>query len=73
VSVEIYHGLVNVEREVDEGVVTPLQVKDGENGSWWYEGVLPCRDSGLYGYAVRVRPFHADALVPNEMTLITWF
>ncbi len=73
VSVELYHGLVNVEREVGEGVVTPLQVKEGDNGSWWYEGVLPCRDSGLYGYAVRVRPFHADALVPNEMTLITWY
>ena len=72
VSVELYHGLANTEREVEDGTVTPLQVKNAENGSWWYEGLLPCRKSGLYGYAVRVRPYHPDALVPNEVTWITW-
>ncbi len=73
VSVEIYHGPANVDREVREGAVTALAVKQPEDGGWWYEGLLPCRKSGLYGYAVRVRPAHPDAVVPNEMTLITWY
>ncbi len=73
VSVELYHGQANVERQVPTGAVTPLEVERQEDGSWWYRGMLPCRASGLYGYAVRVRPAHPDALVPNESTLISWY
>ncbi len=73
VSVELYHGIAGVDRQVNEGSATPLEPKKQEDGAWWYEGLLPCRQSGLYGYAVRVRPAHPDALVPNEITLITWF
>jgi starch phosphorylase len=73
VSVELYHGLASVDREVKDGNTTALKKAGQEGGSWWYEGVVPCAESGLYGYAVRVRPVHADALVPNEINLIAWY
>jgi len=73
VSVELYHGPVTDERELDRGTVTPLLHGGEENGAQVYEGVLPCSESGLYGFAVRVRPAHPDAMVPHELSLIVWY
>jgi len=74
VSVELYHGEADAEGRIPHGNVTPL-VPEGEvsDGSVWYRGDLTCPVSGLYGYAVRVRPAHPDAMVPHRVALITWY
>ncbi len=43
-----------------------------ENAEHLYAGRIPCRSSGLHGYAVRVLPCHDDVLVPNEMPVVAW-
>ncbi len=74
VSVELYHGQTNAEREVEHGAVTPLaHAGDDGNGRHTFGGELRCGESGLYGFAVRVRPAHPDALVPHELALIRWY
>ena len=73
VSVELYHGAADAEHHVRNGAVTRLEPAGEEDGLHWYAGVLTVPVSGLYGYTVRVRPRHSDALIPNELPLITWY
>jgi hypothetical protein len=46
-------------------------VKD-EAGRHLYQVDLPCTDSGLYGYTVRVLPARDHALVPAELDQVSW-
>jgi starch phosphorylase len=72
VVVQAYHGALDSNHEILKGVGTELTLKSGENGSFVYEGVVPCGISGLRGFSVRVLPFHAEAVLPHELNLITW-
>ena len=38
-----------------------------------YRGRIPCDRSGRQGFAVRVRPFHADAASVLDVALMTWW
>jgi glycogen phosphorylase len=44
----------------------------GGDGLYLYQGAIPCRASGLYGYSVRVVPAHPDLSNQFEPRLITW-
>jgi starch phosphorylase len=74
VSVEAYLGHVDVSGEILEGEATPLTpVGPNEDGSYLFEaGDIPCRESGLYGYNIRVLPHHPDLVTPFLPGLITW-
>ena len=37
-----------------------------------YTCKVPFRNSGRYGYTVRVIPRHRDVLIPNELEIIRW-
>jgi starch phosphorylase len=37
-----------------------------------FEGRVPCRSSGQYGYTVRVLPKHANLANPFEPGLVAW-
>ncbi|NNF05754.1 MAG: alpha-glucan family phosphorylase, partial [Candidatus Eisenbacteria bacterium] len=73
VAVELYHGSADGDHQVQEGRVTSMNHVGEEDGHQLYEGMLTCGTSGLYGYSVRIVPAHPDALIPNEMPLITWY
>jgi starch phosphorylase len=74
VLVEIYHGLVDPKREFQNGHKTPMSVASSSRGDrlYTFEGTIPCEQSGLYGYSVRVMPKHPDLAEPRNMGLVHW-
>jgi starch phosphorylase len=72
VVVEAMYGVLDSNRQITEPVAQPLTWKSVERGLNRYEGSVPCSRSGLQGFAVRVRPTHPDAVLPQELALIAW-
>jgi starch phosphorylase len=74
VEVQLFHGLVDSLGEIPY----PKTVAMGHNGApagggaWQYSGLIPCRASGQYGYAVRVLPRNKDLSNPFEPGLVCW-
>jgi starch phosphorylase len=73
VHVEMFQGNLDSDRRIQSGHSLPMQHVDsmGE-GLHAYEGEIPCQQSGLRGFSVRVVPFHEDAILPYELPLISW-
>jgi starch phosphorylase len=72
VRVEAYSSSLRPDGSLRNGRGHTLDWVGCENGEHLYRGVVPSKASGLHGYAVRVLPWHADVLVPNELRLIAW-
>ena len=73
VSVELYLGRVGADDEMTDAVALPMQAAGGRDGVWVFEAkTVPCRRSGLYGYTVRVLPFHVDECRSFLPGLIAW-
>jgi len=74
VCVQLYHGLLNPDNQLEHGEVVEMDAQgdpDGE-GRVAYAADMPCRRTGLSGYTVRILPRHADMPDPREMGLIRW-
>ena len=72
VAVQVYTGAVDTNRSLRESTIIPLTTSDSGTGTFTYRGLLPAHESGQRGFSVRVLPFHPDAVLPQEMSLITW-
>jgi starch phosphorylase len=74
VAVELYLGRLNAHSEIDDAVALPMQATgEGRDGVYAFEVVdVPCRDSGLHGYTVRVMPFHRDEARSVLPGMIAW-
>jgi len=73
VAVELYLGRVGADDEMTDAVAIPMQPAGGRDGVSVFEAAtVPCRRSGLYGYTVRVLPFHADEYRGFLPGLIAW-
>ena len=73
VSVELYAGAVDADRATDGFTRLPMTLgKNMGAGVYEYTGALPSDTSGQQGYTVRVLPFHPDAVLPQELSLIAW-
>ena len=73
VRVEVYHGEADND-QVRNPAVTPLYQSDQKegDGNYLYHGSVPARESGMYGFSVRVVPSHPHLVQPHELRLITW-
>jgi len=74
VAVELYLGPLNAHSEIHDGVALGMQATgEGRGGVYAFEvETVPCRESGLHGYTVRVVPFHADEAKTFLPGMITW-
>jgi len=73
VSVEVYYGPLNQRREITNARTVVMQPKgNSPDGSYTYEGSVPCTQSGQHGFTVRVLPKHKDLAHPYEPGLILW-
>ncbi len=73
VSVQLYAGPIDTDRNLHEAQKFLLEPTDSlGDGLWRYIGALPSARSGRLGYGVRVLPAHPDAILPQELPLITW-
>jgi starch phosphorylase len=71
-DVELYYGKMVHLDQIDDPQVVIMHVKEQRppNG-YLYSCRLPCRDSGSYGFTVRVTP-RADPWVKFRPRLLTW-
>ena len=74
VCVEVYFGPLNSQREISEPRNQPMRLESTKRpGLYRYAGVLPCEQSGMHGYTIRVRPSHPDANNLLVTGLMTWY
>ena len=75
VAVEIYQGPVDPQGNIINAVAVRMHCsasQGGKDNNCTFEGVIPCRSSGLHGYSVRILPRHRDLNNPYELGLILW-
>jgi starch phosphorylase len=72
VGVEAYYGLVAADGSIGEGAHIDLALSQSSGADHLYAGEVECARSGSCGFAVRVVPFHPDALLPYELPWIHW-
>jgi starch phosphorylase len=74
VIVDLCHGPVDpVSDKMIRRNITPMASKEKIGDSVWrFEGMLRCDETGVYGYTIRVLPFHPYLFNPLSMNLIAW-
>ena len=72
VSVQLYTGPVDADRNLLETYALPLTLTESDGADYHYSGSLPSERSGQQGFTVRILPSHPDAVLPQELPLITW-
>ncbi len=74
VSAEIYHGRVDARGEIVESQVRGMECVGSVGGDGTYEfvGAIPCTESGRYGFAVRLVPYHRNLPREHYTGFIHW-
>lgn len=73
VSVEIYHGYVDTDDEIVNGLIEVMTcVEKNDEQVYTFNGSFPCLASGLYGYTVRIVPKSEYLTYRHETGLILW-
>lgn len=74
VVVDLCHGQVEDGSEfmLNRGITTMTSSEKASDGTWVFRGTVPCRETGIYGYTVRILPFHPYLFNPLSMNLVTW-
>jgi starch phosphorylase len=78
VELQIYHGPLDSMGEIASAQVEPMGLISAPEGSangaamWTYRGRISCRNSGQYGFTVRVLPKHQGLPHVFETGLVTW-
>ena len=72
VRVQAYYGALTADGQIGKGSHVDLALRQSSGTDHLYEGEVECGQSGSCGFAVRVVPFHEDALLPYELPWIQW-
>ena len=73
VQVQLFHGVVDSLGDIPAPRTAPMSNNGPPQGNaWTFNGSIPCRASGQYGYIVRVLPKHAALANPFEPGLVCW-
>ncbi len=61
VQVQVYYGTIDPQGNIHRNGTAPMAASGAqEDGTYLYTGTVRCDSSGLYGYTVRVVPYHQD-------------
>jgi starch phosphorylase len=72
VRVQAYYGVLTSDSQIGKGAHVDLALRQPSGTDHVYEGEVECTESGSCGFAVRVVPFHEDAVLPHELPWIRW-
>ncbi len=73
IEVQLVHGKVDSLGEFSLFEKVPMtNGQRGESGTYHYQGSFTCKQSGQYGFAIRVLPRHPDLTSPFTTGLICW-
>ncbi len=73
VIVDLTHGLIGQDGNQLAGRDITAMRSNGKvaEGVWRFTGTIPCDETGVYGYGIRVLPFHPYLFSPLSMNLLT--
>ncbi|MBI1937728.1 MAG: alpha-glucan family phosphorylase [Ignavibacteriales bacterium] len=73
VEVQIYFGKVENGSQANRGSVTMSnQPRKSKDGRYVYRGEIDCKDTGQFGYTLRILPKHDMMINKFELGLIRW-
>ena len=73
VTVEAYYGPLNHMGEFIDRTTQPLEpTKNISSGIWLFQGTVICKNTGKFGYTIRVTPSQKRLANPFAMGLISW-
>jgi starch phosphorylase len=72
VTVEAYFGHLDQHGDFAERKTISLDVVDSKDGVYNFMGKIPCRETGRFGYTVRVMPSQGKLENRFVMGLVTW-
>jgi starch phosphorylase len=72
ISVEVYYGRLDHRGDFVERETTAMEAVDGKDGEYTFRGRIPCRDTGRFGYTVRIVPSQVRLENLFVMGLVTW-
>jgi starch phosphorylase len=72
VSVQLTHGSVGANNQIVNPTITEMRADVCQDGVCTYKGRFATDEAGLYGFAVRVVPHHAELINPMDEGLLTW-
>jgi len=73
VDVDLYFGPLTFEGEFTEKETMLMKsMGPGENGSYRYEGKIPCTETGKYGFTIRIMPTRSQMETPYSTGLVIW-
>ena len=74
VVVDLCHGIAAVDSDklINRNVTAMVQSEESSDGVYCFKGTIPCEETGVYAYRIRVLPFHPYLFNQLSMNLITW-
>ena len=72
VIVEAYYGRLDQNGDFAERETVRLELVDSADGLYGFLGKIPCRETGSFGYTVRVMPSHKRLENRFVMGLVIW-
>ncbi|MCP4634048.1 MAG: glycosyltransferase family 1 protein [candidate division Zixibacteria bacterium] len=73
VVVQCYSGPLDADNNIAEHSVESMKfIECPEEGVFRYEGYILCDESGLYGYSIRILPYHPDMTDQFGLEMMHW-
>ena len=72
IKVEIYYGILSNDKIISPVIIEMNMLEKLSDNSYLYQGSIEPKDSGNYGFTLRIVPTHPDLLHKNETGLIHW-
>jgi len=71
VVVDLVHGKVGESESILDRDMTAMVCEGAaSDGVWRFTGTIPCDETGIYAYSIRVLPFHPYLFNPLSMSLV---
>ena len=73
VMVQLYYGPLDADGQLNAGEsITMEQIERLDDNKVRYRAPMPCRDSGMVGYTLRVMPHNKLLADPLSLGLMRW-
>lgn len=74
VVVDLCYGPLSQDSETITKRDITVMISRGQqsDGVWKFTGIVPCQETGVYAYRVRVLPFHPCLVNPLSLSLVAW-
>ena len=74
VIVDLCHGMIepDTDRMINRSITTMTSSEQISQETWRFDGKIRCDETGVYGYMIRVLPFHPYLFNPLSMNLVAW-